>query len=201
MAPYYAFADAGMEIGRRRATKLDNGEGCCCGRSAAPEDEAQACGSTEVIVSYEQVKEIALAKIGGGKVKEIELDYERDFLVYEVEVKYKDIKYELEISAQTGRVVRCKPDLTSGAESAEPVKGLAEATLPSSQNESPVKILPEQAEKIALAKVGGGKIKEIELEYDKNRLLYEVEIKYEDREYEVKVDAFSGKIIKCKIGY
>jgi uncharacterized membrane protein YkoI len=55
--------------------------------------------------------------------------------------------------------------------------------------------LPEAAE-IALSKVENGVVKEAEKNREKGRLVYEIDIKNDDYEYEFKVDAQTGEIVK-----
>ena len=59
-------------------------------------------------------------------------------------------------------------------------------------------ISSDQAKKIALNKVNG-KIVEFELDEDDGRLIYEIEIKKDGREYNLEIDAYTGKIIEFEI--
>ena len=60
----------------------------------------QAKGSTREKISADQAKAIALELTGGGTIIEFEADDE-----YEIEIKSKDKKYEIEIDAYTGKVL------------------------------------------------------------------------------------------------
>lgn len=55
-------------------------------------------------------------------------------------------------------------------------------------------IMPEEAIKLALDEVKGS-VKEIELDEDDHRLIYELEIEEGKREYNVHVDAMTGSIL------
>lgn len=61
-------------------------------------------------ITYEGAKKIALKRAGGGIVTDIDLDYENGRLVYEVEVYYKGVEYEIYIDAKTGKVLICNID-------------------------------------------------------------------------------------------
>ena len=61
-------------------------------------------------ISIEDAMSIALEQIPGEIVK-VELDTEDGILVYEVDIMTaQGIKYEMEIDAQTGRIVKLKRD-------------------------------------------------------------------------------------------
>ena len=61
-------------------------------------------------ISIEDAMSIALEQIPGEIVK-VELDTENGLLVYEVDIMTaQGIKYEMEIDAQTGRIVKVKRD-------------------------------------------------------------------------------------------
>lgn len=73
-------------------------------------DKTQPIASADAAITYEKAKEIALAKVGGGTVTEIELDYEKGQFVYEIEVKHNRVEHELVIDAETGEIVKYKTD-------------------------------------------------------------------------------------------
>lgn len=61
-------------------------------------------------ISIEDAMSIAMEQIPGEIVK-VELDTEDGILVYEVDIMTaQGIKYEMEIDAQTGRIVKLKRD-------------------------------------------------------------------------------------------
>jgi len=160
--------------------------------------QTQTSYSSIATITYERAKEIALAKVGGGTVKEIELDYEHGVLVYEVEIKYNDAEYDVDIDAATGEIVKYKSEYSTN--NATTTQNPSTTPKPSqSDSTASTQITYDRAKEIALAKVGGGTVKEIELDYEKERLVYEVEIKYNGQEYEIDIDAATGEIVKYKI--
>ena len=54
-------------------------------------------------------------------------------------------------------------------------------------------------EEIALAKSGGGKVVEFELDWDDGRPEYEIEIKKDGLEYELEIHGYTGKILEFEI--
>lgn len=61
-------------------------------------------------ISMEQANEIALQRVPGQVVKS-ELEFEDGILIYEVDIRTADgLKYEVEIDAVTGEVVKVKLD-------------------------------------------------------------------------------------------
>ncbi len=129
-------------------------------------------------ISAEAAKKIAMDKVGGGKITEFELDDDE----YEVEIEYNGKEYEMEIDIYTGEIKEYKVEKDDDYKEEKP-------TSPSK------KISAEAAKKIAMDKVGGGKITEFELDDDE----YEVEIEYNGKEYEMEIDIYTGEIKEYKV--
>lgn len=66
--------------------------------------------TAEVKISATQVSDIARRETGGGAVKEIELDSDDGLRYYEVEIIDGNTKYELEIDAANGNVLKFEQD-------------------------------------------------------------------------------------------
>lgn len=67
-------------------------------------------------------------------------------------------------------------------------------------SQSAPRISMERAIAIAQKKVPGGRVKKAERDVEMGRLVYEVEIVTRDRkEYDIKVDAHTGKIISSRM--
>ncbi|MDO5058709.1 MAG: PepSY domain-containing protein [Neisseria sp.] len=60
-------------------------------------------------------------------------------------------------------------------------------------------ITHEQAAKAALASVGGGHIEEVDFEYERGKALIEVEILKDGDEWDVVVDAKTGKVLSKRL--
>ena len=140
----------------------------------------------EQTVSTEKAKEMALDVTEGTQVTKVHLDDDDDDKrEYEMEVVKEDTKYEVDVDAATGQVLKIEQDDRDDDDI-------------ELQNVSP-KISLDEAKKKALAEVNGT-ITEAELDDDDNRLLYEIKIQTSNyREAEVKIDAATGKVLKVEM--
>ena len=133
-------------------------------------------------ITLEKARELALGKVPGAKagdIVEIDLDRENGVLVYEIEILYNNVEYDCEINASTGEVLKFSYE-------AAPAAGGTQITR-------------EQALSIALAKVPGATeshVKELKLDEDDGRWIYEVEILYNGTEYEGEISAADGTVLK-----
>lgn len=156
-----------------------------------------APGGGEQITS-EDAKSKALAHVGltASQVTftEVKLEWEDGLQVYEVEFyapaeEYdaaERTEYDYEIDAVTGEIIKYDYDAESRS---------APAPAPSSGTV----ITQDAAREIALDKVPGATaehIVKLELDYDDGKAAYEVEIVCDNMEYEMKIDAADGRILK-----
>ena len=135
---------------------------------------------TKDILSVEKVKEIALAE-QDGHIDDIELDNEDGYSYYEVDVENGDAEYDIYIEAYTGEVLHVESDDHDDYD----------------ENNKTVEniISVEEAKKIAVERVGG-KVIELELDEDDNRYEYEMELKTDNGEVEMTIDAVTGEILE-----
>lgn len=135
-------------------------------------------------ITEEKAKQIALEHAG---VKEsdvtaiqIKQDYDDGSKQYEIEFYTADKKYEYDIKADDGTVLKVDYETIRG------------------QNTNGTKITEEEAKKIALAKVKGATEKDIfiKMDSDDGMVLYEGEIRHNNKEYEFEIDAYTGDIVK-----
>ncbi|QNO13289.1 PepSY domain-containing protein [Alkalicella caledoniensis] len=132
------------------------------------------------VIGRDKAIKIGLEKVGGGVVKEFE--YDRDDREYEIEIYFDGYEYELEIDAYTGEIKEFERQRDDDY---------------SSSPTSRTTIGSDKAIAIALKRVGGGTV--IEFKYDQDDGEYEIEIKYNGREYELEIDAYTGKILEFEI--
>ena len=73
---------------------------------------------TNDMIAPGRAKEIALDRVGGGTIVECTLEYEDDYraVIYDVEVVIDTTKYELDIDAKTGRILKQKADTNYGVD-------------------------------------------------------------------------------------
>lgn len=130
--------------------------------------------SKEDILSSKEISKIALSYVKG-KVYKVELDHEKVGPVYEVDINGTKAEYELKLDAQTGELLKKSTKYMTSTQVSKKM------------------ISVEKAKKIALNSVKG-KIRKAKL--DKEDAVYEIEMIKGKFEYEVEINAFTGKIIK-----
>ena len=145
-----------------------------------PAGFAQTRAAPELPLAVNAGMEIALSRTGGGIVEEIEFERENGTLVYDITVRRENQQYEVKIDALTGEIAEFREEASATA---------------LTQAYNTARISFTKAIETAVASIGGGTIEEVELEYERGILIYEVNVIYENRHYEVKVDAITGKIV------
>ena len=143
-----------------------------------PEPEPTPEPEPQSRLSIAEVRRIALAETGGGVI--VELQYDRDDREYEITIYHKGYEYQMEIDAFTGRIKDMDVD---------------ELDEDDEQNAQGDFIGIERAKEIALSRIGGGYIEAIELEEDDGRWIYEIEVVYNDEDYDLEIDAYTGEIL------
>jgi len=155
--------------------------------TAALPQKSLPLGDTQI--TFEKAMEIASARVGGGIIKEIEWERKSDGrFLYEIEIYHDGMKYEIKSDAVTGEIINVKKE--SKRFIFAPPNGLPPAQVTSARS-------VEFAE-IARAQTGGGIIREIKWEIEKEQLICEIEITNGERDFEFKFDAATGEIIKSK---
>lgn len=139
--------------------------------------------AAESFLSMEKAQEIALSE-QDGHIDSIELESDEGYVYYEVEIENGDREYDIYIEASTGEVLKVDRD-DHDDDDYEVSRALENI------------ISAEKAMQIAVEKVGG-KVIEMELDEDDNRYEYEIELKTNDGEVEMTIDAVTGKILEIE---
>lgn len=140
--------------------------------------------ASESFLSLKEAKALAVKEVGG-TVTEIELEKTRTGFVYEVEVKSNGVEYDLDIDAQTGKVVIEE----------QQAKQVAQAELTRVAGEK----LITKDEAIAIAmKQAKGTVTKAKLDDDDGGKHYDIEIKDGTYEYDFEIDAITGKILELE---
>ena len=102
-------------------------------------------------------------------------------------------KYEIEVDANSGKVLKREKDDDYIGTTTNPVDGTVTPITPVN-----TAVSLEEAQKIAFDRVGGGYLIKTELDYDDDDGIkkYEIEIKNGNKEYELEINADTGEIIK-----
>ena len=159
---------------------------------------SEGSGSSGGGISVDEAKRIALEKVAGASESDIvkavkDIDDGRE--EYDVEIVYDGFEYDIELSAEDGRLLDISKEK---ADAEEPV--VVETASPSSDNSSDADLA--KAKKTALAQVAGASESDIvkaHKDYDDGRQEYEVEIRYNGYEYEYEIDAETGNIISSDV--
>ncbi|MEZ7172674.1 PepSY domain-containing protein [Sporosarcina sp. OR05] len=133
---------------------------------------------TDKMITEEQAVAIAKGMVNA-IVKDIELDKDDNLHYYDIELEDEKFEYEVKVDAITSEVIKFdKEALDNDDEHAQPEKLLTK----------------EEALTIAKKKANGT-VEKIELDSDDNRKVYEIEIKDDEFEYEIDLDAATGEVL------
>lgn len=154
------------------------------------QDDTDGQDNTGGYISAEKAKEIALARTGGGKVKEIGIDIEYGGVaVYELEIRNGSFEYDVEIDAKTGEIIEFESEYEEPDSSDDD----------SISDDGSTYIGTEKAKEIAIERAGGGRVKKIKLEMEDGVAVYEVEVINGRYEHEMEINAATGGIIKYEV--
>lgn len=137
------------------------------------------------LLTKEEAISIAKQK-ASGTVTEFEFDEDDDVPVYEIDMQDDSYKYEIELHAQTGEWLKFEKETLSKKSKSSPNVAPSATTTELSESQI-VEIAKKKAK---------GIVTDIEREKDDGRVVYEVEMEDDQFEYEFKIDANTGEIIK-----
>ena len=143
--------------------------------------KVEGSASDKAYIGYDKAKEIALEHAGVTDVTnyQVEMDYD-EVIVYEIEFRANNTKYEYEINATNGDIMEYDIDSHSNVNN--------------NNNNSNTTITRDEAREIALNHAGiTGNITNYKIELDDNS--YEIEFRYNNREYDYDI-SFTGEILK-----
>ena len=146
----------------------------------------------KTMISREEAQRIALERVDGEIIK-LELDdsHDDDDPEYDIEILADGVKYEMEIDAYTGEIKEFEADDYDHNHDDRSASSSNQQPQKSSQG----RISADQAKSIALELTGGGKITDFDLDDDE----YEIEIKIDGKEYDIEIDAYTGKVIDFEV--
>ena len=141
-------------------------------------------------ISADKAKKIALgdAKLAEKDVTfvKVELEFEDNRLVYDVEFYSGNVEYDYDIDAVSGAIVSADKDIENYVIPAQPSTE-AQAT----------EISVEKAKQIALshAGVGSARFTKAKIDYENGVKVYEIEFKVGNIEYEYDINVVNGAIV------
>lgn len=173
------------------------------------------CGNNNKVnaLTLEEAQEIAVAEVEGKKVLKAKQDYDDGVTYYDFTVVTDNEKYEIEVDANDGTILKKERDKDYVSNTNEgtvtPIDNGNTATntndntnnTTSNQTTTNNIISNEEAQNIALNKTGGGYLVKCELDHDDNMMVYEIEVKNGNYEYDIDVNASNGDILKYEQDY
>lgn len=147
-----------------------------------------AGGATKDLLTFEEASTIVLKEVEG-TVTKVEMDYKGRTLVYEVEIlDNTNREHDFEIDAETGEVLTQHTDRrVKSTTYGKRIRG--------------AKITAEEAIAIAQKESGDATLVSYELDVENGKVYWEVQL-YEGRtEYEVIINASTGKVLYVDVDY
>lgn len=146
------------------------------------DDDYIGIADDSAYIGTEKASQIAVEKAGGGEVVKIEMDLDDGVMVYEGDLVKDNVKYEFDIDATTGKILKWETDMDDD-----------DVTPPSTSD----KVIGEdKAKEIVLKKIPGATITEFKLDEDDGRLVYEGEAYLNQTEYDLEINAVDGTVLK-----
>ena len=142
----------------------------------------QPLGPQSGFISKQQAEQAALKAVGGGTVVQAQRDQWKGYQIWDVAINQPGYEYDVYVNARNAAILKIIKHVNKA--------GMARHY-----------ISKAEAEKIALNAVGGGKVLLIKLETNDNPVDWSVDVKATNgKEYEVKVNAYTGKVIAIIVG-
>lgn len=129
-------------------------------------------------LSKSSIEKKALKKVKNATVVSTTLTYDDGMAQYKVKLKKGNKKYKLVYDSKTGRLLEYEWEITETKSSSSQYIGA------------------EKAKAIALEKVPNATVVKVELDKDDGVAVYEVELVKGAYEYDIKIDAKTGKILE-----
>lgn len=173
------------------------------------------CGNNSKVnaLTLEEAQEIAVAEVEGKKVLKAKQDYDDGVTYYDFTVVTDNEKYEIEVDANDGTILKKERDkdyvsntnegTVTPIDNGNTVTNTNDNTNNTTSNQTTTNniISNEEAQNIALNKTGGGYLVKCELDHDDNMMVYEIEVKNGNYEYEIDINASNGDILKYEQDY
>lgn len=145
-------------------------------------------------ISADKAKKIALgdAKLAEKDVTfvKVELEFEDNRLVYDVEFYSGNVEYDYDIDAVSGAIISADKDIENYVIPAQP-----STEAPTKAQASEISV--EKAKQIALshAGVGSARFTKAKIDYENGVKVYEIEFKVGNMEYEYDINVLNGAIV------
>src|SRR5699024_10220753 len=139
-------------------------------------------------------------------------DYDDGITYYDFTVVTDNEKYEIEVDANDGTILKKERDkdyvsntnegTVTPVDNGNTTTNNNNTTNNGTSNQTTTNIISnEEPQNIALNKTGGGYLVKCELDHDANMMVYEIEVKNGNYEYDIDVNASNGEILKYEQDY
>ena len=150
--------------------------------------------TTVEIITSKEAEAIMLEQVKGGKLVSIEYDNQLNTYKYDGSLILGNYEYEIDVDAKTGEVIKNKKELIDKDDSVvstiEPETATSETT--TSQNTKVTYITEAKAKEIMKTKVGNATL--VSFVFDKAENEYEADYRSGNIDYDITVDAITGKV-------
>lgn len=141
----------------------------------------QPLGPQTGFITKQQAEQAALKAVGGGTVVQAQRDQWKGYQIWDIAITQPGFEYDVFVNARNAAILKVAKYINNS---------------PQAQY-----ISKARAEQIALNAVGGGKVLLITLETSDNPVDWSVDVRATNRkEYEVKVNAVTGKVVAIIVG-
>ncbi len=147
------------------------------------EEKDIASIDTAKVLKRKECKQLAKKKVKKAKITSLRKKYDDGLAIYKVKLKKGNKKYTLKYLVEGKKLIEYEWDWVKKTTNSKDY------------------ISSEQAKKIALKKVPGGKVLKCKLDKEDGIAQYEVDILSGEYEYEITIHAKSGKILKIEKEY
>lgn len=130
------------------------------------------------LIGLKKCKDLAQKQVSNGKVVSAAKKRSKGIDVYDIKMSKSSKKYELKYHARTGKLLEYEWELDAKENSKEEF------------------ISEEQAKKAALQAAGGGTVVKVKFTADDGIKIYEVDVVNGDYEYEIEIQATTGRVLK-----
>ena len=143
----------------------------------------------------QEVQKTLRKEAGNGKIVELETEQEDGVTVYEAEVEFRKLRYEIEVRADGTLLSKVLEGIDDDDDEEE--KEGSDDDEDEDEKEERVRRaeLPKRVQRTLARESRGGKIEEIEKEQIGDKIVFEAEVEFGEREYEI-VIAADGTLLK-----
>ena len=160
--------------------------------------KGQTVNGKKVKISMQAAKDIAMKNAKSGRIVSAELDRDKGKLKYEIDVVDGNIKKEYDIDANTGAILKVEQEVVKTKNNTlKPNTNPNPKPNPNPSNNG-AKINMQEAKNIAMRNAKSGRIVSAELDRDKGKLKYEIDILDGFIKKEYDIDVNTGAILKVE---